>query len=125
VNKYLAFKKPFEVLTKFNDHSCRKTLKDFIPIEGIYAAGRLDYRSEYLLILSNDGPTIPRLTHWRCCHLKIHLAHVDVRLIKKAIKKLNIELGSLEPGELRFLTNTEILQLMQELDFGYKGKFKS
>jgi 23S rRNA pseudouridine2457 synthase len=125
VNKYLAFKRPFEVLIEFNDHSGRKTLMDFIPIEGIYAAGRLDYRSENLLVLSNDGPMIPRLTHWRYCHLKTYLAHMDVRLIKEAIKKLNIELGSLEPGELRFLTNTEILQLMQELDFGYKGKIKS
>jgi 23S rRNA pseudouridine2457 synthase len=125
VNKYLAFNKP-EVLTKFSDHSGRKTLMEIIPIEGIYAAGRLDYRSECLLILSNDGPMIPRLTHSRYCHPKTYLAHVDVRLIKGAIKKLNIELGSLEPGELRFfLTKTEILQLVQELDFGYKGKIKS
>ncbi len=125
MNKYLAFNEPFEVLTKFSDQSGRKTLKDFIPIEGIYAAGRLDYRSECLLILSNDGPMIPRLTHSRYCHPKTYLAHVDVRLIKEAIKKLIIELGSLETGELRFLTNSEILQLKQELDFGYKGKIKS
>jgi len=68
VVKYLYFNKPFEVLTKISDHSGRKTLKDFIPIEGIYASGRLDYRSECLLILSNDGPMIQRLTHSRYCH---------------------------------------------------------
>ena len=50
---------------------------------------------------------------------------MDVRLTKEAIKKLIIELGSLESGELRFLTNGEILQLKQVLDFGYKGKIKS
>jgi len=118
VNKYLAFNKPFKVLTKFSDHSGRKTLKDFIPIKGVYAAGHMDYRSECLLILSNNGPMIQHLTHSRFCQPKIHLAHVDVRLTKEAIKKLNIELGSVEPGMFRFLANTEISQLKQELDFG-------
>jgi len=98
---------------------------DFNPSEGIYAAGRLDYQSECLLILSNDRPMIPRLTHSHYCHPKTYLAHLDVRLTKEAIKKLNIELGSLEPGELRFLTNAEISQLKQEHDFGHKGKIKS
>jgi 16S rRNA U516 pseudouridylate synthase RsuA-like enzyme len=125
VNKYLAFKRPFEVLTEFNDHSGRKTLMDFIPIEGIYVSGRLDYRSERLLILSNDEPMIQHLTRPHYCQPKAYLAHMDVRLTKEAIKKLIIELGSLEPGELRFLTNGEILQLKQELDFGNKGKIKS
>ena len=102
MNKYLAFNKPCEVLTKFSDHPGRKTLKEFIPIERIYAAGRLDYRRKRLLILSNDGPMTLHLTHSRFCQPKIHLARVDVRLTKEAIKKLNIELGSLEPGMLRF-----------------------
>jgi 23S rRNA pseudouridine2457 synthase len=113
-------------LTKFSDYSGRKTLNNFIPIKGIYASGRLDYRSERLLILSNDEPMTQHLTHPRFCQSKIHLVRVDVRLTKEAIKNLNIELSSLEPGELRFLTNAEISQLKQELDFGYnKGKIKS
>ena len=74
-----------------------------------------------LLTLTNGGPMTLRLMHPRFCQPKIHLARVDVRLTKEAIKKLNIE----QPGELRFITNAEILQLKQELDFGYKGKVKS
>ena len=51
---------------------------------------------------------------------------MDVRLIKEEIKKSNIELGSLELGMLRFLTNAEIMQLKQVLDFGYnKGKIET
>jgi 16S rRNA U516 pseudouridylate synthase RsuA-like enzyme len=69
------------------------------------------------LILSNDGPKTLRLTHPRFLQPKIHLAHVDVRLTKEAIKKLNIELGSVEPGMFRFLVNTEISQLKQELNW--------
>ena len=67
-----------------------------------------------------------RLTHPCFWQPKIHLAHVDVRSIKEAIKKSNIELGSLEPAMLRFLTNPEISQMKQVLDFSYnKGKIKS
>ncbi len=151
MNKYLAFNKPFKVLTKLSDHSGRKTLKDFIPIKGVYAAGRLDYRSECLLILSNDGPMIQRLTHPRYCHpakpdrdyhpanwLKITLNEGKKHPVRRMTSAVgfpllrsirvsvgSIELGSLYPRELRFLTNAEILQLKHELDFGYKGKIKS
>jgi len=80
VNKYLAINKLCEVLTKFSDHPDRKTLKDFIPIERIYAAGRFDYRRKRLLILLNDGPMTLRCTHPRLWQPKIHPAHVDIRL---------------------------------------------
>ena len=77
MTRYLAFFKPFEVLSQFTDSQGRKTLKDFLPVAGVYAAGRLDYRSEGLLLLSDDGLLIHRLTDPRFDHEKTYLAQVE------------------------------------------------
>ena len=53
--KLLRFFKPFRVLSQFTDANGRRTLADFIDVPGVYTAGRLDYDSEGLLLLTDDG----------------------------------------------------------------------
>jgi 23S rRNA pseudouridine2457 synthase len=96
--KYLKFYKPYEVLSQFTDPAGRETLKDYISLAGVYAAGRLDYRSEGLLLLTDDGALIHQLTDPRHEHTKTYLAQVEGIVPAEALEPIRrgIDLGDIK-----------------------------
>jgi 23S rRNA pseudouridine2457 synthase len=80
--RYLAFNKPFQVLSQFTQGSeptsaVRKTLADYIAVPEVYPVGRLDFDSEGLLLLTNDGPWQLRLSHPKFEHPRTYWVQVE------------------------------------------------
>lgn len=73
----LAFNKPYGVLTQFTDRSGRATLKDYIQTPGVYPAGRLDLDSEGLLLLTDEGPLVARISDPAHGWDKVYLLQVE------------------------------------------------
>lgn len=61
--RIVLFNKPFQVLSQFTDDQGRSTLADYLKRPGFYPAGRLDYDSEGLLLLTDEGALKHRIAH--------------------------------------------------------------
>lgn len=79
----LLFNKPFNVVCQFSPHDPKNgkpgqpTLKDYIAVPNVYAAGRLDTDSEGLLILTDDGVLQHKLSHPKHKEIKTYWAQVE------------------------------------------------
>jgi 23S rRNA pseudouridine2457 synthase len=95
----IVFWKPYDVLSQFSDRADppRATLADYIDVESVYGAGRLDRDSEGLLILSDDTRLRTMLTEPRHLVPRTYLAQVEGVPDRAAIAQL--ESGVMVKGQ--------------------------
>ncbi|MCP3688723.1 MAG: pseudouridine synthase [Gammaproteobacteria bacterium] len=86
--KIILFNKPFRVLSQFSPVQDKQTLADYIDVPAVYPAGRLDYDSEGLMLLTDDGRLQARISHPRYQHSKCYLAQVEQLPSRKALVAL-------------------------------------
>ena len=88
--RYILYHKPAGEVTTVSDDKDRETVMDRFrdfPVR-LYPVGRLDYDSEGLLLLTNDGELAQRLTHPSCEVGKVYLARVTGNPSNEAIDRL-------------------------------------
>jgi 23S rRNA pseudouridine2457 synthase len=86
--RLILLNKPFHVLPQFTSSDDRRCLRDLLPIRGVYPAGRLDYDSEGLIVLTDFGPWQARISQPGTPFPKRYLAQVEGEAGEAALQLL-------------------------------------
>jgi 23S rRNA pseudouridine2457 synthase len=113
----ILFNKPFNVVCQFSSHEKHPTLKDYIAISKVYAAGRLDTDSEGLLILTDDGALQHKLSHPKHKEIKTYWAQVEGAPIDVDLEPLRVgvDLGDFvtQPAQVSIIAEPHGLWLRE------------
>lgn len=103
----IVLNKPYGVICQFSPHEKHPTLKDFVPIPGVYPAGRLDTDSEGLLLLTADGRLQAKIADPKYKTVKTYWAQLEGRPEEARLAHLRrgVDLGGFTtcPAEVRLL----------------------
>ncbi len=111
--RILLFNKPYRVLSQFSPEGGKSTLADYIDVPGVYAAGRLDYDSEGLMVLTDDGKLQARIADPRHKQEKVYLAQVegspDAATLSALSEGVELNDGRTRPARARSVDQPEWL----------------
>ncbi len=111
--RLILLNKPFEVLPQFTSPDGRRCLREFLPIRGVYPAGRLDFDSEGLLVLTDFGPWQARISQPGGPWHKRYLVQVEGTPAETSLTRLRAGVplgdGVTLPAEARVVTEPEWL----------------
>ncbi|MCE8025065.1 pseudouridine synthase [Billgrantia aerodenitrificans] len=117
--------KPYRMLSQFTDRrgkgeAPRATLADIIKVPGVYAAGRLDYDSEGLLLLTDDGALIQRISDPSHKQPKTYRVQVEGSPDESALDSLRqgvaLSDGMTRPAKVRRLAHSGLAERTPPLD---------
>jgi 23S rRNA pseudouridine2457 synthase len=107
MSKIILFNKPYQVLCQFTPVEGKKTLADYIDVPGVYAAGRLDFESEGLLVLTDDGKLQAQIAEPKHKQPKCYLAQVENVPQRKSLVTLSrgvkLKDGVTRPARVRMV----------------------
>jgi 23S rRNA pseudouridine2457 synthase len=103
----ILLNKPFRVLSQFRDPDGRATLGDFVDVPGVYPAGRLDFDSEGLMLLTDDGGLQARISDPRNKMPKTYWAQVEGVPSAEQLRELERGVG-LKDGAARAVSARRI-----------------
>ncbi|MDD4857292.1 MAG: pseudouridine synthase, partial [Candidatus Krumholzibacteria bacterium] len=111
--RLILFNKPFRVLCQFSGgRPGRSTLADFIDVPGIYPAGRLDYDSEGLLLLTDSGAMQHQIADPRHKTAKTYLVQVEGAPVRAALESLRrgvrLRDGTTLPAKARLIEQPDV-----------------
>ncbi len=111
--RLILLNKPFHVLPQFTSSDGRRCLRDLVPIRGVYPAGRLDYDSEGLMILTDFGPWQARISQPGDPFPKRYLVQVEGEAGEDSLRSLRggVELadGPTRPAGARVVAEPDWL----------------
>ena len=110
--RIILLNKPFNVLCQFTDPGGRANLSDYLDIPQVYAAGRLDYDSEGLVLLTDSGPVQHRISDPRAKLPKTYWVQVEGVPTPEAIRQLAAGValrdGMTRPARVALIETPEI-----------------